>query len=162
MPVAGLIRKLFRIGKLPADIRAQADAEGVIHLSECIAVVARFTGQIPGRRSVGLVRGYGGALILTNQRVLGTVSALPGKSGRGVDQPWTAHQAGAVVGTLSETGLLLNIADLSQVNPEFRGQMSLTFKSDLSPEVLSRLPTRSIAFDVPPKFVYSLLGVPRG
>lgn len=47
---------------------------------------ARFTGKIPGRRSVGLIRGYGGALVLTNQRVLGTVSALPGTSGRAVDE----------------------------------------------------------------------------
>jgi hypothetical protein len=31
----------------------------------------------------------------------------------------------------------------------------------LPPEVLSVIPTRSIAFDVPPKFVYSVLGIPR-
>lgn len=133
--MAGSIRRLFRIGKLPADLRAAAEAESLIHLSEFISVVARFTGQIPGRRSVGLVRGYGGALVLTNQRVLGT---------------------------LSEAGLLLEIADLSLVDPEFSGTLSLNFKSELSPEILSRVPTRSIAFDVPPKFVYSVLGVPRG
>lgn len=160
--MAGLFRKLFRIGKLPADLRTQAEAEGLIHLDEYIGVWARFTGKIPGRKSVGLVRGYGGALVLTNQRVLGTVSAIPGKSGRAVDQLWTAPQTGVVRGTLSETGLLLDIPDLSLVDPEFSGTMSLTLKSPLSPEVLSRVPARAIAFDVPPKFVYSLLGVPRG
>jgi hypothetical protein len=160
--VAGLLRKLFRIGKLSDEMRSQAEAEGVIYLDECIPVWARFTGKIPGRRSVGLIRGYGGALVLTNQRVLGTVSALPGKSGRAVDQPWTAPQSGAVSGTLSESGLLLDIADLSLIDPQFSGTLSLTLKSDLSADVLSRVPTRAIAFDVPPKFVYSLLGVPRG
>ena len=159
--MAGLLRKLFRIGKLPPEVRAEVESEGVIHLSDCIAVVARFTGQIPGRRSVGLVRGYGGALVLTNRRVLGLVSAIPARSGRGVDQPWTAPQAGAVAGTLSESGLVLTAADLSQVDPQFNGTLSLTFKTELPPEALSRVPTRAIAFDVPPKFVYSALGVPR-
>jgi hypothetical protein len=28
--------------------------------------------------------------------------------------------------------------------------------------VLARIPTRSIGFDVPPRFVYSALGIPRG
>lgn len=160
--MAGLFRKLLRIGKLPADTRAQVETEGVIHLSECIAVVARFTGQIPGRKSVGLIRGYGGALVLTNQRVLGLVSAIPGKAGRGVDQRWTANQTGAVAGTLSESGLLLDIADLSRVDPEFSGHLSLNFKTEISSDVLTRVPTRAIGFEVPPKFVYSILGVPSG
>lgn len=160
--MAGLFRKLFRIGKLSDEMRTQAEVEGVIHLDEYIRVWARFTGQIPGRRSVGLIRGYGGALVLTNQRVLATVSALPGRSGRAVDQPWRAPQSGVVSGTLSESGLLLDIADLSLIDPQFSGTLSVTLKSELSPEVLSRVPTHAIAFDVPPKFVYSLLGVPRG
>lgn len=160
--MAGLFRKLLRIGKLSDEMRTQAEAEGLIHLDQYIRVLARFTGKIPGRRSVGLIRSYGGALVLTNQRVLGTVSALPGTSGRAVDQPWTVPQAGAVRGTLSESGLLLDIPDLSLVDPQFSGTLSVTLKSELPPEVLSRVPTRAIAFDVPPKFVYSLLGVPRG
>lgn len=67
-----------------------------------------------------------------------------------------------MTGTLSETGLLLDIPDLSLVDPQFSGTLSVTLKSELSQEVLSRVPTRAIAFDVPPKFVYSILGVPRG
>jgi len=62
-------------------------------------VVLRFTGQIPGRKSVGLVRGYGGSLALTNKRVLGTMSVLPGEDRRAIDQPWNAAQAGTVQGT---------------------------------------------------------------
>ncbi|MDG4663193.1 hypothetical protein [Mycobacterium sp. 236(2023)] len=160
--MAGFIKKLFRIGKLPADMRTQAEAEGVIHLTDCIGVWARFTGEIPGRRSVGLVRGYGGALVLTNQRVLATVSALPGKSGRAADHLWTAPQTGVVKGTLSEEGLVLDIADLSTVDPQFSGTLSLTFKTQLTADELMRLPARAIAFDIPPMFVYRILGVPRG
>lgn len=154
--MAGFLRKLLRIGKLPADVRTQVESEGVIHLADYLAVVMRFTGHVPGRRSVGLIRGYGGSLALTNQRVLGTVSVLPGKSGRAVDHPWTADGAGAVQGTLSE------LPDLAQVDPEFSGQLSLNYKAELSGDVLSRVPTRTLTFDVPPKFVYSVLGIPRG
>ena len=143
-------------------MRAQVESEGVVHLAEYLAVVVRFTGKIPGRKSVGLVRGYGGSLALTNQRVLGTVSVLPGKGGRAIDQPWNAPQSGAVQGTLSESGLLLEIADLAQVDPEFSGHLSLNYKAQLPADVLTRVPTRTLAFDVPPKFVYSVLGIPRG
>jgi len=160
--MAGLFRKLFRIGKLPGDMRPQVESEGVVFLEECLAVVVRFTGHVPGRKSVGLVRGYGGALALTNQRVLGTVSVIPGKGGRAVDQPWNAAQSGPVKGTLSESGLLLEIADLSQVDPEFSGTLSLTYKAKVPQDVLGRVPTRTLAFEVPPKFVYSVLGIPRG
>ena len=160
--MAGLFRKLFRIGGLPKDMRAEVEAEGVIYLGEYLAVVARFTGHVPGRSRSGLVRGYGGALVLTNQRVLGTVSVLPGKGGRAIDQPWSAVQSGTVQGTLSESGLVLDIPDLAQVDPEFSGHLSLTYKAELPPDILSRVPTRSLAFDVPPKFVYSVLGIPRG
>jgi hypothetical protein len=143
-------------------MRPQVESEGVIHLAEYLAVIVRFTGQVPGRRSVGLVRGYAGALALTNQRVLGTVSVIPGKGGRAIDQPWNAPQTGTVQGSLSESGLVLEIADLSQVDPEFSGQLSLTYKVELPPDVLARVPSRTVAFDVPPKFVYSVLGIPRG
>ncbi|MCT7658146.1 hypothetical protein [Mycobacterium deserti] len=160
--MAGFVRRLFRIGKLPGEMRAQAETEGIIHLEECIAAVVRFTGRIPGRKSVGLIRGYGGALVLTNERVLGTLSAIPGKAGRAVDQPWQGPQAGAVAGTLSESGLVLAIADLAAVDPQFDGTFSLTYKSSIPSDVLARLPTHSIAFNVPPKFVYSALGIPRG
>ena len=160
--MAGLFRRLFRIGKLPAEMRPQVESEGVIHLAEYLAVVLRFTGQVPGRKSVGLARGHGGALALTNQRVLGTVSAISGKGGRAIDQPWNAPQTGTVRGTLSESGLLLEIADLAQVDPEFSGHLTLTYKAELAPDVLARVPSRSLAFDVPPKFVYSVLGIPRG
>ncbi len=63
---------------------------------------------------------------------------------------------------MSESGLLLEIADLSQVDPEFSGHLSLTYKAELPPDVLARVPSRTLAFDVPPKFVYSVLGIPRG
>jgi hypothetical protein len=57
-------------------------------------------------------------------------------------------------------GLLLDIADLSAVDQKFSGTLSLRYKTPLSQEILTRLPTRTMAFDVPPKFVYRAVGVP--
>lgn len=154
------VRKLFGIGKIPADVRKEVEAEGVLFLAENLPVTLRFTGQVPGRKSVGLVRSYGGALILTNQRVVALLSALPGQSGRAVDQPWAANQVGMVSGSLSETGLTLDIPNLAVVDPEFSGTFSLHHKAEIAPDVLMRIPTRTLGFDVPRQFVTRALGVP--
>lgn len=157
-----LVRKLFKIGKIPADVDAEVKSEGVLYSEEFLPVTLRFTGEIPGRKSVGLVRKYGGALILTNQRVLALMGAVPGKSGRAVDQPWMTKQAGMVTGSLSESGLTLDIPNLSVVDPQFSGSFALQFDAEVPTGILQRVPTRSLGFDVPPKFVYSALGIPRG
>ncbi len=160
--MAVILRRLLGIGRLPGDMRAQVEADGVIHLAEFVPVTMRFTGRVPGRVSVGKKRGYVGALALTTQRVLGTLSTLPGKAGRAIDQPWTPPLGGMANAIFDEGGLHIEIPDLSTVDPEFGGAFSLHFKEPLKPEVLRRLPTRTITFDVPPKYVNSALGIPRG
>ena len=55
--MAVFLRKMLGIGKLPDDMRAQVESEGVIHLVEFVPVTLRFTGHVPGRTSVGKVRG---------------------------------------------------------------------------------------------------------
>ena len=158
--MAVFLRKLLGIGKLPDDIRAQVDAEGVIFLAQFVPVTMRFTGSVPGRRSVGKVMGYVGSLALTNQRVLGTLSTVPKKVGRAIDQSWTAPAGSMVQATLDDEGLLLDIADLSVVDPSFNGTLSLRYKAPLPQDILARLPTRTMAFDVPAKFVYRMVAVP--
>ena len=46
--MAVFLRKLLRIGKLPDEIRAEVEAEGIIHLVEYVAVTRRFSGQDSG------------------------------------------------------------------------------------------------------------------
>ena len=41
--MAVFLRKLFGIGKLPEDLRAQVEAEGIIHLTEYVPVTRRLT-----------------------------------------------------------------------------------------------------------------------
>jgi hypothetical protein len=159
--MAVLLRRLLGIGKLPDDIRAAVESEGIIHLAEFVPVTFRFSGKVPGKIAKGNLRSYVGALALTNQRVLATLSAVPKKAGRTVDHQWHAATGSMVAATLDESGLSLDIPDLSVIDPGFSGSMSLHYKSPLTREVLDRLPERSFAFDAPPKFVYSACGVPR-
>ena len=114
--MAVFLRKLFRIGKLPGELRAQIEAEGIIHLTEYVPVTRRFTGAVPGLRSAGSIASYVGSLVLTNQRALATLSSVPKLAGRTIDQPWNAPQSGAVKAEISATGLELEV-NVAEVDP---------------------------------------------
>jgi hypothetical protein len=157
--MAVFLRKLLRIGKLPDELRAEVEAEGIIHLAEYVPVTRRFTGRVPGKRSAGDIASYVGSLVLTNQRVLGTLSSVPKLAGRTIDQRWDAPQRGAVKAELSETGLVLNV-NVAEVDARCTGHLSLHYKDAIPAEVLMRLPRRSLAFDVPPEYVFRAVGVP--
>jgi hypothetical protein len=160
--MAVILRKMLGIGKLPDDMRAAIEAEGAIHVAEFVPVTFRFSGSLPGKTAKGSIRSYVGALALTNRRVLATLSTVPKKAGRSVDRLWNDGSGSMVKATLDESGLTLNVPDISAVDPNFSGSVSLHYKTPLSQEVLTRLPERTFTFDVPPKFVYSLCGMPRG
>jgi hypothetical protein len=157
--MAVFLRKLLGIGKLPDELRAEADAEGIIHLAEFVAVTRRFSGRVPGKRSKGEIASYVGSLVLTNQRVLGTLSSVPKLAGRTIDQRWDAPQQGTVKAELSETGLVLDV-DVAEVDARCTGQLSLHYKDAIPQDVLMQLPRRSLAFDVPPEYVFRAVGVP--
>ena len=93
--MAVFVRKLFGIGKLPADLRTQVEAEGLLYLAEYVAVTRRFSGVIPGMRASHSVGSYVGSLAFTSQRVLGTLSVVPKLAGRAIDVRWDQAQAGA-------------------------------------------------------------------
>ena len=157
--MAVFLRKLFGIGKLPDDLRTTVEAEGVIHLAEYVAVTRHFSGKVPGLRSAGSVSSYSGSLVFTSQRVLGTLSSVPKLAGRVIDQLWDAPQSGVVTADISEAGLHINV-DVGQVDPRCSGHLSLHYKETLSDDVLSRLPRRNLAYDVPPEWVFRAVGVP--
>ncbi|OPX10417.1 hypothetical protein [Mycobacterium sp. AT1] len=158
--MAVFLRKMLGIGGLPDDMRAQVDAEGVLFLAEFVPVTYRFSGKVPGKVAKGNISSYVGAVALTSQRVLGTLSTVPKKAGRSVDHRWNAPQGTMVHGSLDESGLTLTGSDLSVIDPTFAGSVSLHYKTPLPAEVLAALPEREFTFDVPPKFVYSVCGVP--
>ncbi|WP_197377185.1 hypothetical protein [Mycolicibacterium baixiangningiae] len=157
--MALLLRKLLRIGKLPEEMRTQVQAEGVLHLAEFVPVTRRFTGSIPGKRATGSVSGYTGALVLTRERVLATLSTVPGLAGRTIDQRWDAPAEGPVTVDVAPDGLHFEV-DVHQVDPRCKGQLTLHYKSAIPDDVLAGLPTRSLAFSVPPEWVFRAVGVP--
>lgn len=157
--MALLLRRLFRIGKLPEELRAAVASEGIVHLAEFVPVTRRFTGSIPGKRATGSVSNYTGALVLTERRVLATLNTVPKLAGRTIDQPWTAAAGGPVTAELSATGLHIE-ADLAAIDPRCKGELSLHYRDDIPEDVLRRLPTRTLAYSVPPEWVFRAVGVP--
>lgn len=157
--MAVFLRKLFRIGKLPSALRAEVEAEGLLFIAEYVAVTRRFRGSVPGLRSAGSIASYVGALVLTEQRVMGTLSSVPKLAGRTIDLRWDAPQSGPVKAELSATGLTLDV-DLAAVDPRCSGELSLHYKEDIPADVLARLPRTSLAFEAPPEFVFRAVGVP--
>jgi hypothetical protein len=157
--MAVILRRMLGIGKLPDDMRAQVDAEGVMFLAEFVPVTYRFSGAVPGKRAAKEIRGYVGALALTSQRVLGTLSNVPKRAGRAIDQRWDAPQTGTMTAEISSAGVKLGV-DIGRVDPGFRGHLELKYKAAIPQDVLSMLPTRFLAFDVPPLYVLRAVGVP--
>lgn len=157
--MAVFLRKLFRIGKLPSALRAEVEAEGVLFISEYVAVTRRFRGTVPGLRSGGSIASYVGSLVITRQRVLGTLSSVPKLAGRTIDLRWDSPQSGPVKAELSETGLTLDV-DVADIDSRCSGQLSLHYKEHIPRDVLAQLPRTSLAFDAPPEFVFRAVGVP--
>ena len=156
--MAVFVRKLFGIGKLPADMRAQIESEGLIYLAEYVAVTRHFSGVIPGLRTPHTVGSFVGSLAFSSERVLATLSVVPKLAGRAVDVRWTEANEGAAKAEISSTGLQLDL-DVAKVDPKFSGELSLHYKDAIPEDVLARLPLRSLAFDVPAEYVYRSVGV---
>ncbi|MDX1885375.1 hypothetical protein [Mycolicibacterium sp. 120270] len=157
--MAVFLRKLLRIGGLPAELRAQADAEGILYLAEYLPVTRRFSGSVPGKKAHTNISSYVGSLVITSQRVMATLSSVPKLAGRTIDQRWDAEQSGPVKADLSNSGLHIEV-DVGEVDPRFTGHLSLNYKTAIPDDVLARLPRRSVAFEVPPEYVLRAVGVP--
>jgi hypothetical protein len=59
---------------------------------------------------------------------------------------------------ISPTGLQVD-ADVSRVDEKFTGVLSLHYKVAIPDDVLAGLPRRSLAFDMPPEYVFRAVGV---
>jgi hypothetical protein len=140
-------------------MREQFESEGVIFLAEYVPVSRRFSGKVPGLRASGGFASYVGSLVFTSQRAVATLSSVPKVAGRAMDVRWSDRQQGAAKVEITSHGATLNI-DVAAVDPQFSGHLSLTYKVDITDDVLNRLPTRNLAFDVPPEYVYRAVGVP--
>lgn len=158
--MAVLLRKMLGIGNLPDDIREQLQAEGILHVAEFVPVTFRFSGHVPGKVAKSTLRSLVGALVITEKRLIGTLSSTPKKGVKTVNHPWDAPAGTMVQAELDDSGLLLDAPDLSAIGPSFEGSMSLRYKTPLPADVLAALPAREFTFDVPNKYVYVACGMP--
>ena len=156
--MAVFVRRLFGIGKLPEDLHAQVEAEGLVYLADYVAVTRRFSGVIPGVRLQHSVASYTGSLVFTSERALATLSMLPRLAGPTVNARWDAPQTGPAKVEISSTGLRVDV-DVARVDKRFSGELSLHYKAAIPADVLAGLPRRSLAFDMPAEYVFRAVGV---
>jgi hypothetical protein len=147
-----------RAGRLPPQMRAQLEPEGIVGVFERVRVRQRFSGSIPG-----MVSGWGanrsiGLLVFTRERLCALVPSIPRLKGPAIDVRWDAPQEGQADVVISESGVRLQL-EVNRVDPRFRGELTLEFKAVLAEDVLAVLPRKSLAFNVPPEYVFHMLGV---
>lgn len=155
--VFGFLRNLSEIGKLPAPLREELEAEGMIFSAGKVGVNRHFGGHVPGVYSASGVSRYTGAFAFTTARILATLPARGDSNLRSIDCPWDTSK-GPARATITGKGLKLEI-DLHGVDPAFSGSMKLNYRKTIPDEVLEKLPTTTLRFPVQPVFVYRAVGV---
>jgi hypothetical protein len=153
-----ILRIFTRPGRLPAPLRAQLDAEGIIHVAERVRVRQRFSGSVPGMVSSLGVNRHLGLLVFTRDRLQALLPSIPRLTGPAIDVRWDDGRDGPAKVAIDASGVRLDLA-VNRVDPRFRGDLSVTFATELTDEVLAALPRRSLAFSVPPDYVFHMLGV---
>jgi hypothetical protein len=155
--VSGFLRILSEIGKLPADLREQLEAEGVIFTAGRVGVVRHLSGHVPGVYSASGVSRYQGGFGFSNARIVATFPARGDANLRSIDCSWDTNE-GPATATVADKGLQIEI-DLHGVDPAFSGSMKLNYKKKIPDDVLQKLPTTALRFRVDPVFVYRAAGV---
>ncbi|ORW93927.1 hypothetical protein AWB92_12385 [Mycobacterium sp. IEC1808] len=153
----GFLRNWAEIGKLPAELREELDAEGVIFTAGRVGVSRHFSGHVPGVYSASGVARYAGGFGFSVARIVALFPVRADPNLRAVDCSWDSDKGPARV-TITEKGLRIEI-DLHGVDPAFSGSMKLNYRKTIPADVLEKLPTTSLRFRVDPVFVYRAAGV---
>jgi hypothetical protein len=150
--MAGLLYKLFRVGRLPQAIRDEIEEESVRFETEGIRVTVHRRGRVPGARDAGGVSAGLGGFAVTDRRVIGA-------SGRGklVDVPYDAASGGPATLKLDADGLHVRF-DLDRVHPSCHGELRVEFRQPLTEAQLAAFPARELSFGVDPQKVVRLFG----
>lgn len=155
--VFGFLRNWSEIGKLPAALREQLEAEGIIFSAGKVGVNRHFNGHVPGVYSASGVSRYTGAFAFTADRVVATLPTRGNANLRSIDCPW-GTDTGPARATITDKGLHIEI-HLHGVDTAFSGSMRLNYKKKIPAEVLAQLPATTLRSPVAPEFVYRAAGV---
>jgi hypothetical protein len=156
--MASIFSRFPRIGRLPQPLRDELEPEGIIHVAEHVRAPQRFSGAVPGRVSGASLSRNIGLVVFTRARLYALLPTIPRLKGPAIDQRWDAEQIGPARVKISDAGVALDI-DVGRVDPRFRGDLSLNYKTHIPDDVLAALPSRSLAFAVSPDYVFHMLGV---
>ena len=137
----GFLRNWSQLTNVPAELREQLEAEGLIFLALKIGVSRHFSGHVPGVFSASGVSGYTGAFAFSAARVVATFPTRGDTNLRSIDCAWDTNKGPA-------TAIIT-----------MRGMMKLNYKRKIPDDVLQKLPTTSLRFRVDPVFVYRAAGV---
>ena len=113
------LRNLSEIGKLPAGLRDQLEAEGVIFTAGKVGISRHFSGHVPGVFSSSGVSRYSGGFGFSAARVVATFPARGDANLRSIDCAWDSNK-GPATATITSKGLVIEIA-LHGVDPAFSG-----------------------------------------
>jgi hypothetical protein len=155
--VFGFLRNLSEIGQLPAELREQLEAEGVLFTAAKVGVSRHFSGHVPGVYSASGVSRYTGGFGFSTERVVATFPTRGDAKLRSIDCAWGTNK-GPARATITAKGLQIEI-DLHGVDPAFSGSMRLNYKKKIPDDVLQELPATALRFRVEPVFVYRAAGV---
>lgn len=142
---------------VPAQLRQQLEAEGVIFIADKVGVTKRFSGHVPGVYSAAGVSRYRGAFAFSVARVVATFPVRADANLRSVDCPWDTT-GGPATATITNQGLAIDI-NLPAVDRAFSGTIKLNYKRKIPDDVLHKLPSTTLACPVEPIFVYRAAGV---
>ena len=153
----GFLRSLSEIGKLPAALSEQLEAEGIIFSAGKVGVNRHFSGHVPGVYSASGVSRYTGAFAFSAARIVATFPTRGDSQLRSIDCPWDTNR-GPARAAITDKGINIEI-DLHGVDPAFSGSMKLNYKKKIPDKVLQELPATRLRFSVEPAFVYRAAGV---
>jgi len=142
---------------VPAELREQLQAEGVIFIADKVGVSRHFSGHVPGVYSSAGVARFRGAFGFSAARIVATFPTRADSNLRSVDCAWDTN-VGPATATITAKGLVIEI-DLRSVDRAFSGTMKFNYKRRVPDDVLQQLPTTKLAFPVQPIFVYRAAGV---
>jgi len=157
LTVFGFLRNWSQLTNVPAALREQLEAEGLIFLAHKVGVNRHFSGHVPGVFSASGVSRYTGAFAFSAARVVQTFPARGDSNLRSIDCAWDTN-TGPVTATITNKGLMIDIG-LHGVDRACSGTMKLNYKRKIPDEVLQELPTTTLRFPVEPVFVYRAAGV---
>ena len=157
--MAVFVRRLLGIGKLPEDLHAQVEAEGLLYLADYVAVTRRFSGVIPGVRLPHSVAYYTGSLVLTTTTGAGhAVDAAEAGRRRPSTCAGMRHRPARRRPRSRRPGWRSTSTSRRSTRSSAANSRCST-RPTIPADVLSGLPLRSLTFDMTPDCIVRAVGV---